>query len=352
MVQIFTMFSNALRATLVALVASAVAVSAVPSLSVKVAGEPAVAGVDKLVVKTTITNTGDEILTLLNHPESPLSKLPADTFKITDATGAKPAFTGIKAKYSPAAAIAAGKDALTVLAPGQSTEVEHNLSEAYAFAKEGEYAVVANNLFYIVDAQKQAVPVYATVEAHSANLTGKLAVKRPAQFKRATYNGCSSSEQSGLVSAASGAQSYAASALSYLNAHTSSTTRFVTWFGTYTAAHHTTVTSHYSKISGNNFSSNTYDCTCTDSGTYAYVYPDEFGTIYLCGAFWSAPNTGTDSRSGTLIHESSHFTVNGGTDDYVYGQSAAKSLAISNSAEAIFNADNHEYFAENNPSQS
>ena len=77
--------------------------------------------------------------------------------------------------------------------------------------------------------------------------------------------------------------------------------------------------------------------------------PDQFGKIYLCGAFWNAPNTGTDSKAGTLIHESSHFTVNGGTSDWAYGQSDCKSLAISNPARAIDNADSHEYFAENRP---
>jgi len=77
--------------------------------------------------------------------------------------------------------------------------------------------------------------------------------------------------------------------------------------------------------------------------------PSQFGTIYLCGAFWNAPNTGTDSRAGTIIHESSHFTNNGGTSDYAYGQTAAMQLAISNPSQAIFNADSHEYFAENNP---
>ena len=93
-----------------------------------------------------------------------------------------------------------------------------------------------------------------------------------------------------------------------------------------------------------------------------------FGKVYFCGAYWNAPNTGTDSRvsilytqiivalshiietqAGTIIHESSHFTANGGTNDYAYGQSAAKSLAISNPANAVMNADSHEYFAENNP---
>ena len=38
-----------------------------------------------------------------------------------------------------------------------------------------------------------------------------------------------------------------------------------------------------------------------------------------------------------------------GTDDYAYGQTAAKQLAISNAAQARFNADSHEYFAENTP---
>jgi peptidyl-Lys metalloendopeptidase len=54
-------------------------------------------------------------------------------------------------------------------------------------------------------------------------------------------------------------------------------------------------------------------------------------------------------QSGTLIHESSHFTRNGGTDDNTYGQSSCKSLAISSPADAVDNADSHEYFAENNP---
>ena len=80
--------------------------------------------------------------------------------------------------------------------------------------------------------------------------------------------------------------------------------------------------------------------------------PDQFGKIYLCGAFWRAPDTGTDSRSGTLVHESSHFLTNGGTADNAYGQTACRSLAKSDPAKAIMNADSHEYFAENQPAES
>ncbi|GAB1104211.1 MAG: hypothetical protein Sw2LagTSB_21410 [Shewanella algae] len=94
----------------------------------------------------------------------------------------------------------------------------------------------------------------------------------------------------------------------------------------------------------------TFDCSCKKS-YYAYVYPTQPYKIYMCNAFWSAPVSGTDSKGGTIVHEMSHFNVVAGTDDIVYGQSGAKSLALSNPAQAIQNADSHEYFAENTPFQ-
>ncbi|KAH0580914.1 hypothetical protein H2248_012067 [Termitomyces sp. 'cryptogamus'] len=326
------MFSHVLSTTFLALVASAVAVSATPSLSIKVTGEPTVAGVDKLIVKTTITNTADEILTLLNHPESPLNKLPANTFTITHATGITATFTGIKAKYVPAKAIAIGKDAVTALAPGQSIEVEHNRKSIIRISpQEGEYNIVSNNRFYFINAQKEAVPIYATSEAHTVTLTGKLAVRHPTQIKRATYSGCSLSRQNSLVSAVSGAQTYAADALSYLLSHTSSSTRFVTW----NSSHRTLTIAH----------------------ALTPVHMPTFTLTTMAKSTSAAPSgmlhlpAQTPRHSGTLIHESSHFIVNGGTEDYVYGQSDAKSLARSNPDKAVLNADNHEYFAENNPAQ-
>ncbi|KAG8684904.1 hypothetical protein FRC09_015075, partial [Ceratobasidium sp. 395] len=74
--------------------------------------------------------------------------------------------------------------------------------------------------------------------------------------------------------------------------------------------------------------------------------------IFLCGVFFQAPETGTDSKAGTIVHESSHFTVNGGVSDHVYGQDGAKALAKSDPNQAVDNADSHEYFAENNPALS
>jgi len=93
-----------------------------------------------------------------------------------------------------------------------------------------------------------------------------------------------------------------------------------------------------------------FNCGCNQN-YYAYVYPNQPYNIYVCRIFWQAPNTGTDSKAGTIIHEVSHFNVVAGTDDVVYGQTGAKNLAISDPAKAVQNADSHEYFAENTPKQ-
>lgn len=92
------------------------------------------------------------------------------------------------------------------------------MSEAYNFTNSGEgsYDLEAKNLFYVVDSEAKVVPIYAEAEAHTASLTGTLGVSRAAAHvsRRATYNGCATSQQTSLVAGASAAQSYAASALS------------------------------------------------------------------------------------------------------------------------------------------
>lgn len=51
------------------------------------------------------------------------------------------------------------------------------------------------------------------------------------------------------------------------------------------------------------------------------------------------PDGGPDSKADTLVHEGSHFTTVSGTDDVVYGQSGSHSLAGSNPASAVNNAE-------------
>ena len=166
------------------------------------------------------------------------------------------------------------------------------------------------------------------------------------------YAACSSTQISGASAGLSKAREYTENAKNYLNAGTAGA-RYTTWFGTYLATRYGTVKSNFGAIDSAMDQSNNniiIDCGCHQS-YYAYVYPTQPYRIYVCNAFWSAPTQGTDSKGGTLVHEMSHFNVVAGTDDWVYGQSGAKSLAISDPAKAIDNADSHEYFAENTPSQ-
>ncbi|KAF9265890.1 peptidyl-Lys metalloendopeptidase [Marasmius fiardii PR-910] len=350
-------FSSTLRSALIGLCLSAISVAAAPGLSLSVAGASgAFTGVENFKVTASLVNSGDEPLKLLRDPRTIISTIPTNSFAIGNAEGASPAFVGAKVKYVPDTVVKNSiEEAFVTLAPGESLHVDHDLSSAYNFTLPGEgtYNVHANNLFLYVDpATNEIKELQAVHEApFTSSLTGKLAVA-PRYSKREVYQSCSSSQQSQVASAANQAVTYANGASSYASSHTSSTPRYVEWFGAYTDSRHSTVVSHYNNIKGYSFTGNTYDCSCTEAGTYAYVVLSEFGVIHLCPVFWEAPLSGTDSKGGTLIHESSHFTQIAGTDDHVYGQSAARSLAKSNPTEAIDNADNHEYFAENNPALS
>ncbi|KAG8681743.1 lumenal Hsp70 protein, partial [Ceratobasidium sp. 395] len=75
---------------------------------------------------------------LLNDPHTVLSVAPTDTFTISSESGS-PAFTGIQLKYVPSQAAALNQeDMFTVLAPGQSIDITHNLAGVYNFTLPGE----------------------------------------------------------------------------------------------------------------------------------------------------------------------------------------------------------------------
>lgn len=167
-----------------------------------------------------------------------------------------------------------------------------------------------------------------------------------------TYKGCTTSRIDTAGQAVAAARNYSENGKGYLNSGATGP-RYTTWFGAYTAARYSTAQQHFAAIdtaldqSGGQIAIN---CGCNQN-YYAYVYPNRPYEIFVCRAFWSAPLVGTDSKAGTLIHETSHFNVVAGTDDIVYGQAGAKNLALSDPNGALNNADNHEYFAENTPSQ-
>lgn len=248
------------------------------------------------------------------------------------------------------------KDYITLKA-GETFEATVDLAGFYDLAQTGfyqiNYRVETNNIF---SPQSSLLDQSETLKSDIAQtyIEGR-ETKIPVEAADAvsgstSYTGCTTSRQSSLLTARSNASTYAVNAFNYLNAGTQGA-RYTTWFGTYNSTRYSTVRSHFSNIrSAMDTASVRFNCTCTDSA-YAYVYPTQPYTIYLCNAFWGASSTGTDSKAGTLVHEMSHFNVIAATDDWAYGQTAAKNLARTNTTRAVDNADSHEYFAENTPAQ-
>ncbi len=260
-----------------------------------------------------------------------------------------------------------------ILRPGQSRKATLDLGDAYDLSQTGAYNITfgahlqfasmsggtllrqANGLPMVA----QSAPLQIWVEGGEATPTQRLRVSAAAKpvgtatlVNGVNYVGCTSTRISSAGAAVNSARSYSENAKGYLNANNIGP-RYTTWFGAYTSTRYGTARQNFAAIdsamdqSGGQIKIN---CGCNQN-YYAYVYPTRPYEIFVCGAFWTAPNTGTDSKAGTLIHEMSHFNVVAGTEDYAYGQSAARSLAINNPTQALDNADNHEYFAENTPSQ-
>ncbi|KAI8086143.1 uncharacterized protein BX664DRAFT_386594 [Halteromyces radiatus] len=170
----------------------------------------------------------------------------------------------------------------------------------------------------------------------------------PAMVMCIDYEGCNDEKVAVINAAVYAAVDYITEAHSYLQQISSGTPRYTTWFGSYTASRKNSVEDHFAAI-GNSPLSVKYDCTCTDQKRYVGVLSDDPSKIYLCGKFWSAPVTGTDSQAGSIIYASASFTVYGGAQIIANGQESCKRLATSNPDQAIINADSHRYFAENDP---
>ena len=260
-----------------------------------------------------------------------------------------------------------------LLKPGQSHTSKVELSSVYDMSVTGDYAikyhVASVNLFMpskglpsvsaapagadLEDLASAPVSLYIDGRLPRGTVLGtpfdlaKQGGSTPGTMGLA-FSGCTSSQSSTITSAISSAKTMANSSVNYLNAGTNGT-RYKKWFGTYSSTRYATARSHFTAIKGAlDTKPIVVDCSCKES-YYAYVYPTQPYKIYVCNAFWSAPMSGTDSKGGTLVHEMSHFTVTAGTDDWVYGQSGAASMAISDPNKAVDNADSHEYFGENTP---
>ena len=325
---------------------------------------------DNVNVSFALANQGADDLFVLKW-KTPLAGFDADLFAV-ERDGERVAYTGRLVKRAAPRA----SDYVRIPA-GESVSVTFDLSAVYDMRKPGHYTVryEAEGIDFVREDRRggrTALDIVDALESQTLDfsLSGQdlSGDERMAELPAArsingkaltpTFLNCSNSNISAIGNALTNAQNYATESYNFLvnlpAASRSTDARYNTWFGAYSSSRYSTVQSHYNNLK-NAFASQTFQLNCdcaSDNSLYAYVFSNQPYQVHLCGAFFAAPATGTDSKAGTLVHETSHFTVVAGTNDYAYGQTACKKLATKTPNKAINNADSHEYFAENTPFQS
>jgi len=316
-----------------------------------------VAPSDPATVRFSLTNTGAESAFVLTW-QTPLFGVEADLFNV-ELDGEAALYTGKLVKRAAPQA----EDYIEIL-PGETYAVDVDLAQIYDLSVAGDYAIrfrsrldgVRGREMAVQDLEGDGVSLpLAKGQVVESNSVSMWIDERPEPIQVEMESiggytgGCTSSEISALQTAYSNATTMSTKAYNWTVSHPTGGSLYTLWFGSYNSSRFSTVKTHYNSLK-TTFSTKSFtmDCGCTDN-YYAYVYPSQPYKVYLCNAFWQAPATGRDSKAGTLVHETSHFYVVASTRDYVYGATAAQRLARTNPKKAIKNADNHEYFAEDQP---
>ncbi len=348
-------WNNVAKAS-VAVVVAAAAMNAQaasnPGVTATVVAEKASLGKsDNVTVRLTLTNTSGQPQMVLKW-HTAFAEIEESLFEVTR-DGEKVPYLGAHYKRGEPKA-----SDYYLLKPGASHTVRVELSDMYDMSITGQYTIAYKaeslNLFgtnakSVGALKSQAAMVW--IDGAKPRGTESVAHKAPSDPTPSagalTFSKCTTTQQATVTQAMSAASTMANGANAYMGGTLGA--RYSKWFGASDAGRIATVKSNFLKIK-DAFDTKpvTVDCGCKKT-YFAYVYPNQPYKIYVCKAFWTAPMTGTDSKGGTLVHEMSHFTAVAGTDDWVYGQSGAASLAISDPAKAINNADSHEYFSENTP---
>ncbi|KAF8628126.1 hypothetical protein AX15_004080 [Amanita polypyramis BW_CC] len=305
-------------------------------LTLTVGGPPTIGRLADLQLTTTITNTSESPITLVNDPSSVLTSAHAtERYRVIhSSSGDRPTFTGTRIKFSPK--LAATLKDVTVLQPGESVSslisTTHDLSRNHDFASSGtgKYTFKPMSTFYAVDPITKEVnaieadsvsdisiniPVLHIGSDHGhlplrapANRIEKRVQKDPDTKPEIGFKNCTDAQQNIVITAANNAIQYINSTKAYLDGLTAGTIRYETWFGKYSDNRKKRVQSNFERM-GNKPQDVVYvNDTTANPGFYARVEADDDTTVYLCPAFWDAPAIGTESQVHSFcFNSSSHF---------------------------------------------
>ena len=354
---VFFVLTSICAALALPVLAHTVGVHAVPgtnaSLSVKLIAQ-------ENGVQFVLSNSGDTDVSVLTW-ETPLeAELTQDVFHLTSSTNGKPNVFGERARYS-GRLIKRGhpqaKDFVTVKA-GDSVSSVVALSDYYLVGDGVHSVTYAGEMVIQSNSNERRSlsvgPELQVLGMQSESVTMNL-VSTPATARAsiAGFQSCSADQQAALASDINASEAITRDALTALTdlpeSERSTSPRYLQWFGDFSPNRYATVTDIYrNAIDVFEDGSTEFICDC-DEPFFAFVFPVDPFRVFLCEFYWRAAQTGTDSRAGTILHELSHFPEVAGTRDNAYGQTAVASLARSNPAASVNNADTVEYFAENTP---
>ncbi|KAI1306403.1 Deuterolysin metalloprotease family-domain-containing protein [Xylaria venustula] len=312
------------------------------------------------VAEVVVTNTATEPITVFKGNTVLLDHATKDVV-VTDASGKALPFEGSYVKYR---RVNIPSEMFQTIQPGETVTSSVNAATTYKLAGVESADVAALQGFHYVTGSTAPTSLKETsfCEATSNSMTitpdqskvaeehltarGEPAFNSRIQKRSVKYSSCSTSQTSTLQTAVSDAISLSSAAAT---AASSGLYYFTTWFKS--TSEESKVKSIYTDVVGVQTTSPTISCSdvyngCSDGSALLYTVPSA-KVVVPCtnNGFYSFPELAADcadddyDKGGSILHEFTHLY---GTDDYAYGQTAAKQLSA---AQAAANADTYEIYA-------
>lgn len=268
-------------------------------------------------------------------------------------TGSKIPFGGIKVRVT---TDNIPEESFQVIAPGETVEASFDVAELHDLGSGGSFDIASTGVLSTaaVDSTEITGAVPFSSNTITANIDGAEAEKVRSDFikRSAVQTDCTGSKKTASVNALANCRTLAQAAY---NAASSNTAKVQEYFKSTSSSTISRVRSVFSKVisecgSSTSGVSKTY---CTDvygngcaSNVLAYTLPSG-SYIVNCPIYFSALPALTKSchaqdQATTTLHESTHLSQIGGTDDLGYGYAAATRLSTSS---ALNNADSYALFA-------
>ncbi|TEA13429.1 Neutral protease 2-like protein [Colletotrichum sidae] len=309
-------------------------------------------------LRASITNTGSTPLRVLKAGSildgSPVEKAQI-SMSSTDGVS-RVAFTGVRVYVHDADL---PDTAFRTIDAGEVVHVQWDTAQVHDLSTGGDYNISSTgSLRYADEGSNKIVGqvVFDSGVLH-ANVDGRQAATVHAAFheslnaKRVTVQGdCTGSKKTAVANALGKAKSYAAAAQTAATAGT----RLQQYFRSTTSGTKTAVAGVFGKAAallGSTSSGAGLYCTdvgdfCGD-GVVAYAQPGSNGYIVVCDYWFQFPASGGACHAAdqpyVLVHESTHLSEVGGTDDVCYGYAGCvDSLGTS---QALNNADSFAMYA-------